>query len=126
MSQHHPDDHDHNHDPNHSHEHEHGLTGWLLGLFSPHEHGHYAAALDPAMSNARAGTRGIWAVKVSLIALLATALFQVIIVLVAVVMVVIIIAVIIRMVLAHCSSLFPAYSLMDLCKTGLEASTQGH
>ena len=88
MSQYHPDDHsdhDDNHDPghehddhNHDHEHEHegGLKGWLLGLFSPHEHGHYAAALDPAMSNAR----GIWAVKVSLIALLATALFQVIIV----------------------------------------------
>jgi cation diffusion facilitator family transporter len=77
MNQHHSnghDGHDHNHD--HDHEHESGLTGWLLGLFSPHEHGHYAAALDPAMSNAR----GIWAVKVSLIALMATALFQVIIV----------------------------------------------
>ena len=68
-------DHDHGHD-DHDHEHDGGLKGWLLGLFSPHEHGHYATALDPAMSN----TRGIWAVKVSLIALLATALFQVIIV----------------------------------------------
>jgi cation diffusion facilitator family transporter len=84
MSQHHPDDHDshdhehvdRNHDHNHDHEHESGLKGWLLGLLRPHEHGHYAAALDPAMSNAR----GIWAVKVSLIALMATALFQVIIV----------------------------------------------
>ena len=80
MRQHHPDDRDHDdHDHNHDHddhEHEHGLKGWLLGLLRPHEHGHYAAALDPAMSNAR----GIWAVKVSLIALMATALFQVIIV----------------------------------------------
>jgi cation diffusion facilitator family transporter len=73
MSQHHPNDHD---DHNHEHEHEGGLKGWLLGLLRPHEHGHYATALDPAMSNAR----GIWAVKVSLFALLATALFQVIIV----------------------------------------------
>ena len=69
------DDHEHEHD-DHDHEHEGGLKGWLLGLFRPHEHGHYATALDPAMSNAR----GIWAVKVSLIALMATALFQVIIV----------------------------------------------
>ncbi len=78
----HDHDHDHDHqseyepDHNHEHEHEHGLKGWLLSLLRPHEHGHYATALDPAMSNAR----GIWAVKVSLIALLATALFQVIIV----------------------------------------------
>ncbi len=71
------DDDDYNaHDHGHDREHEGGLKGWLLELFRPHEHGHYAAALDPAMSNAR----GIWAVKVSLIALLATALFQVIIV----------------------------------------------
>jgi cation diffusion facilitator family transporter len=72
------DDHDHEgeHAHDHDHEHETGLKAWLLGLLRPHEHGHYATALDPAMSNAR----GIWAVKVSLIALMATALFQVIIV----------------------------------------------
>jgi cation diffusion facilitator family transporter len=70
------DDHDHGHNHDHEHEHDSGLKGWLQGLFSPHAHGHYAAALDPAMSNAR----GIWVVKVSLIALLATALFQVVIV----------------------------------------------
>jgi cation diffusion facilitator family transporter len=75
MSQHlHDEDGDHEHD--HDHAQESGLKGWLLGLLRPHEHGHYAAALDPAMSNAR----GIWAVKVSLIALMATALFQVVIV----------------------------------------------
>ncbi len=88
MGQHHPDEHDdHDHDPNHEsedhehdhdheHEHESGLRGWLLELFRPHEHGHYATALDPAMSN----SRGIWAVKVSLVALLITAVFQLIIV----------------------------------------------
>ncbi len=76
MSQHHSDDHD-DHDHNHDHEHaESGLKGWLGHLFSPHEHGHYATALDPAMSNAR----GIWAVKISLVVLLLTAVFQLIIV----------------------------------------------
>ena len=78
MSQYHSDEHDdrdREHD-DHEHEHKSGLKSWLLGLFSPHEHGHYAAALDPAMSNAR----GIWAVKVSLVALLVTAVFQLIIV----------------------------------------------
>ena len=64
----------HNHD--HGHNHDSGLKSWLAHLFRPHEHGHYATALDPAMANAR----GIWAVKVSLIALLVTAVFQVIIV----------------------------------------------
>ena len=84
MSQHsHTENDDHDHEPghgdydhNHDHEHASGLKGWLQELFSPHEHGHYATALDPAMSNAR----GVWAVKVSLIALLATAIFQLIIV----------------------------------------------
>ncbi|HTP11727.1 MAG TPA: cation diffusion facilitator family transporter [Anaerolineae bacterium] len=77
MSQSHFDndaDHDHTHE--HDHKHTRGLQGWLLELFSPHEHGHYATALDPAMANAR----GIWAVKVSLIALLVTAVFQLFIV----------------------------------------------
>ncbi len=76
-------DQDHNHEPAHDHEHNHdrehedsGLTGWLKHLITPHEHGHYATALDPAMSNAR----GIWAVKVSLAVLLITAVFQLIIV----------------------------------------------
>jgi cation diffusion facilitator family transporter len=75
MNQPHPDDHD-DHDHDHNHEHAGGLKGWLLSLLRPHEHGHYATAIDPAMSNAR----GIWAVKVSLIALLVTAVFQLIIV----------------------------------------------
>jgi cation diffusion facilitator family transporter len=87
MSHNHPDEHDHDqhdehehddheHEHEHEHDHEGGLKGWLLGLLRPHEHGHYATALDPAMSNAR----GIWAVKVSLVALLVTAVFQLFIV----------------------------------------------
>jgi cation diffusion facilitator family transporter len=75
MSQSHLDSHA-DHDHTHEHDHDDGLKGWLLGLFRPHEHSHYATALDPAMSNAR----GIWAVKVSLIALLITAVFQLFIV----------------------------------------------
>jgi cation diffusion facilitator family transporter len=63
----------HSHD---DHDHAHGLKGRLPGLLRPHKHDHYTAALDPAMSNAR----GIWAVKVSLIALLVTAVFQLFIV----------------------------------------------
>ncbi len=74
------DEHDHDdHDPaEHDHDHDHhgGLRGWLTELFRPHSHGYQATALDPAMSSAR----GLWAVKVSLIALLATAIFQVFIV----------------------------------------------
>jgi cation diffusion facilitator family transporter len=73
MSQSHSAHHD---DHEHEHDHDGGLKSWLLGLLRPHEHSHYATALDPAMANAR----GIWAVKVSLIALLATAVFQVVIV----------------------------------------------
>lgn len=67
-----PDDHDHDRDqPDHDHP-----GGWLTELFKPHAHGYQATALDPAMSN----ERGLWAVKVSLVALLVTAVFQVIIV----------------------------------------------
>jgi cation diffusion facilitator family transporter len=78
MSQSHLDSHA-DHDHTHEHDHDGGSKGWWRGLLRPHEHGHYATALDPAMSNAR----GIWAVKVSLIALLATAVFQVIIVMIS-------------------------------------------
>ncbi len=75
------DGHRHDHNDDHDeHEHEHsGPREWLLGLFQPHAHGHAIAALDPALTN----ERGIWAVKVSLIALLATAVFQVIIVVIS-------------------------------------------
>ncbi|OGO27373.1 MAG: hypothetical protein A2Z16_05450 [Chloroflexi bacterium RBG_16_54_18] len=65
-------DHDHSHD----HPAGHGpadFRGRLSRLIQPHSHSHHAAALDPALSN----ERGIWAVKVSLLALLITAFFQV-------------------------------------------------
>jgi cation diffusion facilitator family transporter len=70
------DDHDHSDRHHDEHDHPGGLRGWLTELVKPHAHGYQATALDPAMSN----TRGLWAVKVSLIALLGTAVFQVIIV----------------------------------------------
>jgi len=75
MSHSHFDTHDdHDHTPEHGQAH--GLASGWRGLLRPHEHDHYATALDPAMSN----TRGIWAVKVSLVALLITAVFQLFIV----------------------------------------------
>jgi cation diffusion facilitator family transporter len=49
------------------------LWGWLTHLFQPHSHSHHEAALDPALAD----ERGIWALKLSLAGLLATALFQV-------------------------------------------------
>lgn len=66
----------HNHD-----DHEHAPSGnpviaWLKDFFTPHSHGHQQAALDPNLAT----DRGIWALKVSLAVLMATALFQVIIV----------------------------------------------
>ena len=74
------DDHTEHDDPadhdQHDHDHPGGLRGWLNEMFKPHAHGYQATALDPAMSN----ERGLWAVKVSLVALLVTAVFQVIIV----------------------------------------------
>jgi cation diffusion facilitator family transporter len=67
-----------NHD-DHDQAHEHSLMAWWRDLLRPHTHSHTVAALDPAMSNAR----GIWAVKVSLVALLVTAVFQVSIVMIS-------------------------------------------
>jgi len=79
MSEHKHDDHHDDHD--HDHDHEHGnsrnpLVEWFQHTFTPHSHGHQAAALDAALAT----DRGIWAVKVSLVALLFTAAFQVVIV----------------------------------------------
>ena len=71
--------HDNTDDHNHDHEHEHSknpILEWFQHTFSPHDHGYQTAALDAALAT----DRGIWAVKVSLIALLATAAFQVVIV----------------------------------------------
>ena len=84
-------DHDHPHEHEHEHEeHEHGehshdgdhshssnpVIAWVQHLFNPHSHGHQQAALDPNLAT----DRGIWALKVSLVGLLLTASFQVVIV----------------------------------------------
>ncbi len=74
-------DHDHNHDHDHDHEHDRSharnpIIEWFRHTFTPHSHGHETAALDPALAT----ERGLWAVKVSLAALLVTAAFQVVIV----------------------------------------------
>src|SRR5687767_188314 len=76
MERHSHDKHD-GHD--HEHEHEHSknpIIEWFQHTFTHHDHGYQTAALDSALAT----DRGIWAVKVSLVALLATAAFQVIIV----------------------------------------------
>ena len=61
------------HEQAHTHPHDEGLRAWLAHLFQPHSHDHAVAALDPSLATAR----GIWALKVSLVALLATAFVQV-------------------------------------------------
>jgi cation diffusion facilitator family transporter len=76
------DDHDHAHD-DHGHAHDdHGRFGWLRELL-PFGHGHSHATEAKIDSALEGSERGIWAVKVSLVALGLTALFQVIIVLVS-------------------------------------------
>ena len=85
----HPHPHTHGegvHDPKpqepqngHDHPHEHapekgGFWSELKHFFQPHSHTHHAAALDPALAN----ERGIWALKVSLVGLLSTAIFLVV------------------------------------------------
>ena len=75
-------DHAHAHDGEHEGEHAHSanpLIAWLQDQFKPHRHGHQTAALDPNLAT----DRGIRALKISLIALLATAIFQVVIVLIS-------------------------------------------
>jgi cation diffusion facilitator family transporter len=67
------------HHNGHDHEHEHSknpIVDWIQHTFTPHDHGYQTAALDAALAT----DRGIWAVKISLIALLVTAIFQVVIV----------------------------------------------
>lgn len=74
------EDHEHaSHDHEQEHEHGHsksGVVAQLKELFSPHTHGHQQAALDPKLAT----DKGIWALKVSFIGLIVTALFQVVIV----------------------------------------------
>jgi len=72
-SEHH--DHDHDHD---AHERE-GLWGQVRGLLRPHSHD----AADSVDAQLESSARGIWALKVSLLGLLATAGFQVVVVLIS-------------------------------------------
>ena len=75
MSKH--DEHGHNHEHDHKDEHSKNLIiEWFQHTFMPHDHGYQTAALDAALAT----DRGIWAVKVSLVALLVTAIFQAVVV----------------------------------------------
>lgn len=67
-----PHDHDHDHDHEHRHEHRGGVRGLLHDLFVPHTHD-AADSVDDALEASREGVR---ALKVSLVALLATSLIQ--------------------------------------------------
>src|SRR5215204_6478943 len=75
---HHEGGHEHHHGPGHDHDHSHrgGVLGWLQHTFA-HSHDVHEK-VDEAMAT---NERGIWALKISLIGLGATALFQVVIVL---------------------------------------------
>lgn len=73
----HGENHDHPHD--HSHGHATGFKGWLKELFIPHSHDS-ADSVDAAMESS---TEGIRAVKLSLLGLGATSLFQLAIVLIS-------------------------------------------
>jgi len=55
------------------------VIAWLQHLFSPHSHGHQQAALDPNLAT----NRGMWALKISLVGLLVTAIFQVFVVIIS-------------------------------------------
>src|SRR5258708_37563082 len=64
----HPHDHDHDHDHNHDHGQSHAPLGWLIDAVPfLHGHSHGEANIDRAMETS---TRGIWALKVSLVGLL--------------------------------------------------------
>lgn len=86
MSQAAPHDHDHTDEPDHAddhdHEHDHGRFGWLRELL-PFGHGHSHAAEARVDSALESSERGIWALKVSLLVLAATALFQLVIVVIS-------------------------------------------
>lgn len=73
----------HNHEHPHGHHHRHvhaaGLKGWLQGLVIPHSHDS-ADSVDAAMESSAEGIR---AVKLSLLGLGATSLFQLVIVLIS-------------------------------------------
>src|SRR5688572_29502914 len=71
-----PDDHGHD-DHGHAHgDHDHANAGGLRGFFGAlfHTHSHANSRTDRALESSE---RGIWALKISLVGLLATAIFQV-------------------------------------------------
>src|SRR5215208_3548818 len=70
--------HDHDHAGGHDHEHRPGILGWLQHTFA-HSHDVHEK-VDDAMETHE---RGIWALKVSLVGLGLTALFQIVIVLIS-------------------------------------------
>src|SRR5215216_7515366 len=79
-------EHEHIHDHEHQHDHGHEsprsnqpVIAWLQNLFMPHSHGHQQAALDPNLAT----DRGMWALKISLVGLLSTAIFQVFVVMIS-------------------------------------------
>src|SRR5215207_3379126 len=72
----HAHDHPHDHAEGHDHEHRPGILGWLQHTFA-HSHDVHEK-VDDAMETHE---RGIWALKISLLGLGATAIFQVVIVL---------------------------------------------
>ncbi|GCE08312.1 cation diffusion facilitator family transporter [Dictyobacter aurantiacus] len=76
------DAHDHGHDHGghgHDHGHDHGRFGWLLEAIPfLHGHSHGEANVDTALETS---ARGLWALKISLLGLGLTALFQLVIVL---------------------------------------------
>ncbi|WP_052337968.1 cation diffusion facilitator family transporter [Intrasporangium calvum] len=76
----HDHDHEHDHEHDHDHEHEHGTgpLAWFREVFRPHSHDS-ADSVDPALESS---AQGIRAVKISLVALLATALAQAVVVVV--------------------------------------------
>jgi len=69
--------HSEEHDPEHGHQHPGGLRGFLTSLVAPHSHD-AADSVDRALESS---AQGIRAVKVSLVALMATAAIQVVLVL---------------------------------------------
>src|SRR5215207_2147010 len=73
MSNHNQHDHEHDQKAEHS---KNPIIEWFQHIFMPHEHGHQQAALDPNLAT----DRGMWALKISLVGLLVTAIFQVFVV----------------------------------------------
>jgi cation diffusion facilitator family transporter len=71
--------HEHGHDHHHEHEHARSRLGWFIEAIPfLHGHSHSEVHMDQAMET---NARGVWALKVSLVGLFITALFQVVIVL---------------------------------------------